>query len=234
MTNLWNAFLTTAHGWGMGSMVLRFILAAVAGTLIGIDREFKNRGAGVKTHVLVCIGAAMAIMTSQFIGVTMPEMKSDISRLGAQVISGVGFLGVGTIIVTGKNQVRGLTTAAGLWASACVGLAFGIGFAEGGLIATALILFTLKVLNQMDLSIHKNARIFDLYIEFASNESLIQFKKELRQKGVRITNFNVAKNAIKGAGPTATMTVEIPKASTRGAFIEDLNTIDYIIYAEEL
>ncbi len=68
MTNLWNAFLTTAHGWGMGSMVLRFILAAVAGTLIGIDREFKNRGAGVKTHVLVCIGAAMAIMTSQFIG----------------------------------------------------------------------------------------------------------------------------------------------------------------------
>jgi len=121
------------HGWSMGSMIVRLLLAMAAGMLVGVDRERKNRGAGMKTHVLVCIGAALAMMTSEYIYHEFPDARADMARIGAQVVSGVGFLGVGTIMVTGKNQIRGLTTAAGLWASACAGIAIGIGFVEGAL-----------------------------------------------------------------------------------------------------
>ena len=159
---LWKEMLEIAQGWSLEALIIRMFWAMLVGTLIGIDREMKNRSAGIKTHVLVCIGAALVMMTSQYIQVAFPEVKADLNRIGAQVISGVGFLGVGTIIVTGKNQVRGLTTAAGLWACACCGLAVGIGFIEGTVIALIFIMFTLKVLNLLDVRIHKNAKILDI------------------------------------------------------------------------
>lgn len=115
-------------------LALDSLFSLVAGTLIGLDRSMKRRGAGIKTHVLVCLGSALVMMTGQFIQLNY-EGTMDVARMGAQVISGVGFLGVGTIIVTGHNQVKGLTTAAGLWACACIGLAIGIGFVDGALLA---------------------------------------------------------------------------------------------------
>ena len=125
----------------MVSVTIRLLLALAAGTLIGIDRGMKRRGAGIKTHVLVCLGATLVMMTGQYTFNYFGQ-GHDVSRLGAQVISGVGFLGVGTIIVTGRNQVRGLTTAAGLWACACIGLALGIGFYEGAFVMLLLVLLT--------------------------------------------------------------------------------------------
>ena len=103
----WTYLVETAKGWSMEANVIRFVFALLAGTLIGIDREYKNRGAGIKTHVLVCLGSAMVMMTSHYIAVTYPDIKSDVTRIPAQVISGIGFLGVATIIVTGKTQVFG-------------------------------------------------------------------------------------------------------------------------------
>ena len=120
------------QGWGWAAITLRLAIAAVVGILIGLNRELKNR-------VLVCVGSALATMTSEYVSIAFPG-QGDINRIGAQVISGVGFLGVGTIIITGKKQVRGLTTAAGLWACACAGIAIGIGFIEGTVIATAMII----------------------------------------------------------------------------------------------
>lgn len=127
-------FLIMIKGWSILSVGLRLAFSLVAGTLIGLDRSMKRRGAGIKTHVLVCLGSALVMMTGQFIQLNY-EGTIDVARMGAQVISGVGFLGVGTIIVTGHNQVKGLTTAAGLWACACIGLAIGIGFVDGALLA---------------------------------------------------------------------------------------------------
>ena len=125
----WQSFVAETAAWGAHAVFLRLLIATLVGLAIGIDREFHNKGAGIKTHVLVCIGAAMAMIVSEYVLHQFPDANGDINRIGAQVISGVGFLGVGTILVTGKNEVRGLTTAAGLWACACIGLAAGIGFA---------------------------------------------------------------------------------------------------------
>ena len=143
----------------MGSMLLRLTIALVVGTIIGIDREMKRRSAGIKTHVLVCLGAAIVMMTSQYMMQLYGTEAADLSRMGAQVISGVGFLGVGTIVVTGKNQIRGLTTAAGLWTCACVGLAAGIGYIEGAMLCLVFVVFTFKVLNALDHVVVKRSRL---------------------------------------------------------------------------
>lgn len=139
------------------------VVFTAVGMFIGIDRGLKRRGAGIKTHVLVCLGSTLVMLTSEYMFRTFPDAKADMARLGAQVISGVGFLGVGTIMVTGRNQVRGLTTAACLWISACEGLAAGIGFVEGAAYGLVLIALTLKLLTKVDAMIHNHAKVFDFY-----------------------------------------------------------------------
>ena len=116
--------------WNLQNICIRVIAATVLGGIIGLDRGMKHRGAGTKTITVVCLGATLVMLTEQYIQIHFPGL-ANMNRLAAQVISGVGFIGVGTIIVS-RHRVRGLTTAATLWASACVGLAVGIGFVEGG------------------------------------------------------------------------------------------------------
>ncbi len=231
---LWKEMLEIAQGWSLEALIIRMFWAMLVGTLIGIDREMKNRSAGIKTHVLVCIGAALVMMTSQYIQVAFPEVKADLNRIGAQVISGVGFLGVGTIIVTGKNQVRGLTTAAGLWACACCGLAVGIGFIEGTVIALIFIMFTLKVLNLLDVRIHKNAKILDIYLEFENNKAVRQFTEDMHGLEVKISGFELAKSQIKGEGPSAIISLTVDDRKLRPVMLDTLRAMEYIRYAEEL
>ena len=231
---LWKEMLEIAQGWSLEALIIRMFWAMLVGTLIGIDREMKNRSAGIKTHVLVCIGAALVMMTSQYIQVAFPEVKADLNRIGAQVISGVGFLGVGTIIVTGKNQVRGLTTAAGLWACACCGLAVGIGFIDGTVIALIFIMFTLKVLNLLDVRIHKNAKILDIYLEFENNKAVRQFTEDMHGLEVKISGFELAKSQIKGEGPSAIISLTVDDRKLRPVMLDTLRAMEYIRYAEEL
>lgn len=131
-------------------LTARLILACILGGIVGYERESMNRPAGFRTHILVCVGAALVMITSEFI---FREYKGvanmDPARLGAQVISGIGFLGAGTIIREGFS-VRGLTTAASLWAVSCVGIAAGIGFYEGAIAATILIYLTLILLRKLE------------------------------------------------------------------------------------
>jgi putative Mg2+ transporter-C (MgtC) family protein len=136
---------------------LRLLLAGILGGIIGFEREHTNRPAGFRTHILVCLGSALVMVTSEFIFDKYHLLSNmDPTRLGAQVISGIGFLGAGTIIRDGIN-VRGLTTAASLWAVSCVGIAVGIGFYEGAIIATVLIFLTLIALKKTEtLLIRKN------------------------------------------------------------------------------
>ena len=105
-------------------VLVRLVTAMICGGVIGIERERKHRPAGFRTHILICIGAAMTTLTSQYIAFEL-QAVTDLARLGAQVIAGIGFIGAGTIIVTKRKNVKGLTTAAGLWASAIVGLCAG-------------------------------------------------------------------------------------------------------------
>ena len=115
------------------SVFVRLACAFICGGIIGIERSYKRRPAGFRTHILIFIGAAITTLTSQYLYLNM-HYFTDMARLGAQVVAGIGFIGAGTIIVTKRQNVKGLTTAAGLWTSAIIGLAFGGGFYEGGIL----------------------------------------------------------------------------------------------------
>ncbi|HHW49759.1 MAG TPA: MgtC/SapB family protein [Clostridiaceae bacterium] len=146
-------------------LLFRLFLACILGGLIGFEREHTNRPAGFRTHILVCVGSSLVMITSEFIFNEYSSIVNlDPARLGAQVISGIGFLGAGTIIRDGFN-VRGLTTAASLWAVSAVGIAVGIGFYEGAVFATVIIYLTLILLKKMELSFAKKKRHKIIYIQ---------------------------------------------------------------------
>lgn len=132
------------------TLLIRTLLAIVCAGIIGYDRDAHGAPAGFRTHILVCLGAMIAMSTGQYAAM---YYTTDIQRIGAQVVSGIGFLGAGSIIVN-KRHITGLTTAAGLWASACIGLAIGIGFYEGAIVGTAAVYFTERALR----GISKNIR----------------------------------------------------------------------------
>ncbi len=144
------------------SMIIRLALACLLGGIIGFEREHVHRPAGFRTHILVCVGSALVMITSEYIYYHFStHVNTDPARLGAQVISGIGFLGAGTIIKEGIS-VKGLTTAASLWAVSCVGIAVGIGFYGGAFIATAFIFITLVVAKktQTKMAVKKNIRLY--------------------------------------------------------------------------
>ncbi|MDO5417590.1 MAG: MgtC/SapB family protein [Lachnospiraceae bacterium] len=230
---MWGHFVAAAEGWSPLGMTIRMFSALLIGTAIGVDRGLKRRGAGIKTHALVCLGAALVMMTGEYINRRFAG-NMDISRLGAQVVSGVGFLGVGTIIVTGRNQVRGLTTAAGLWACACLGLAVGIGFVEGALITLVMVMFTLKILTRADTWMHTYAKVFDLYLEFPTNKSVSTFVDALHAEGIKICSFELGKSKIKGEGPNAILCIEVKDRKKRCTILNTIQQMDCVRFAEEL
>ncbi len=142
------------------TVLVRLIAALIFGGLIGIERGGSKHDAGLRTHIILCLGAASVMIASELIAVRFGGII-DITRLGAQVISGIGFLGVGSIIVTG-NRIKGLTTAAGLWTTGCVGLVTGAGFLEVAATIVLLMMFTMYVLRPLTLKISADNTTFQL------------------------------------------------------------------------
>ena len=174
------------------SIVLRLALAIICGGIIGIERGRKGRTAGFRTHVLVCIGAALTVLTNQYM--MQYFGGGDPARLGAQVINGIGFLGAGTIIVTGRHKVKGLTTAAGLWACACMGLAIGIGFYEAAIAACVLVLFVNSALHRMDNYVVSKSKVVEIYVEFGTVEDISGFIGKMRATDIRVSEIEITKN----------------------------------------
>lgn len=228
-----NDFLEMIKSWTMVSIVIRLLAAFIAGAIIGFDRAMKRRGAGLKTHVLVCLGATLVMLTGQFIQINY-DGNMDVARLGAQVISGVGFLGVGTIIVTGRNQVRGLTTAAGLWTCACIGLAIGIGFIEGAFLTLVLVVFSFKILSRIDSWVEKYAKSYELYLEFQTNQCVSTFINSMHEQELKISNFELGKSKIKGEGPNALICVEVKDKKRRLTILDEIRKMECVKYVEEL
>ena len=176
-------------------IVLRLLGAVIVGFAVGAQRARTSHPAGIRTHILVALGSCVVMVTScimyeQTIAV-FGTTPSDPARLGAQVINGIGFLGAGTILVTGRQQVKGLTTAAGLWASACTGLAVGAGFYECVLIAFAMIFLSIRLFPIVDAYIQENARDINLYMEFYSLGDISTIINQLFEGIFKtITSFN--------------------------------------------
>jgi putative Mg2+ transporter-C (MgtC) family protein len=162
-------FLRSFNVW---TVLIRLALCVVVGGIIGMERGRQGRAAGMRTHILVCMGAALSAMMGFFITETLGA-AGDPMRISAQVVSGIGFLGVGTIMLKGRFQITGLTTAAGLWATAAIGLALGAGFIEGALIAFILSILTVTFLHKFETKLNRRLTRFGIYVEI-SNDTMIR------------------------------------------------------------
>ncbi len=216
------------------TIAIRLVLAFLCGAVIGIEREFKRRPAGFRTHILICLGAAITTLTSEYLALVM-HYNVDIARLGAQVIAGIGFIGAGTIIVTRWQRVKGLTTAAGLWASAIVGLAIGAGFYEGGLIATLLILFAELVLSKMEYRISNYTPEINLYIEYEDVSALNRVLDLYREKNVTVSNMTITRAAqADGLNACVIFSLRLPKSCPATELLNTLPEREGVLLVEEL
>lgn len=168
---------------------LRMLLAFLCGTAIGFERSYKNRPAGFRTHILVCLGATTASVTGIYLYLKM-GLPTDISRLGAQVVSGLGFIGAGTIIRTRNLSIKGLTTAAGLWATGVIGLALGAGFYEGGIFATLLVLVTEVFFSRLNALIRVSPE-FTIRLHYHHKPALDQVMRYCKDQKIAITNLKI-------------------------------------------
>lgn len=211
----------------------RIIVAVIVGGILGIERGRKNRPAGLRTYMLVCVGSCLIMLTNQYVYQSIGT--GDPVRLGAQVVSGIGFLGAGTIIVTKRNQIKGLTTAAGLWAAAAVGLALGIGFYEGALTAGLAIYLILTALQRWDDKMHQNAKVIELYIEQAEEHNLGSLIRQLRGMDVEIEGLQTENDgAIEDGARALIVTLRLRKKSNHPLIIKDIKKMDGVLYVEEL
>lgn len=203
-------FIELINGYNWVSVIFRLAVATVCGGVIGFDRGRKRRPAGFRTYMIVCIGAALTMLISQHL--FWRGYTTDLSRLGAQVVSGIGFLGAGTIIVTGRQQIKGLTTAAGLWASACMGLAIGAGFYFGALVGFLLVLFTMTVLSYVEGRIIASARNMNIYVEYTSSTDVGVLIDSIKKLDVKIYDIEIRRSrASEGVYPSSIISLKLPK-----------------------
>jgi putative Mg2+ transporter-C (MgtC) family protein len=215
------------------SIIVRTLLSVIIGGALGLERGRKNHPAGFRTYILVCFGATLVMMTNQYIFETF--QTGDISRLGAQVISGIGFLGAGTIIITGRNQVKGLTTAAGLWAAACVGLAIGIGFYKGAIIGGITVLCVMTILHKMDQLMREKSKQLDLYLEFNSPGGIGAFINLAKENNIGISDLQIINNEIYGEKAlTVLLSIEIKRNQTHAQVLQILECAEGLSCIEEL
>ena len=215
------------------AVAVRILIAIVAGGLLGLERGMKNRPAGMRTYMLVCVGSCLIMLTNQY--VFQVYGAGDPVRLGAQVISGIGFLGAGTIVVTRRNQIKGLTTAAGLWTSAGIGLALGIGFYEAAVIGSVAIFTVITLLQRMDNNLHRKSRQLEAYIELSEQISLGDFLRTVRDSGIEIYNVQREQGGdSEGKNRAYVATLKTKKRSNHEQILEQVADIPGVAYLEEL
>ena len=214
------------------AVVLRILAAIMIGGLLGLERGMKHRPAGLRTYMLVCVGACLVMLTNQYIFQVFGT--GDPVRMGAQVVSGIGFLGAGTIIVTRRNQIKGLTTAAGLWTSAGVGLALGIGFYEAAFIGAFAVFFVITLLQRMDNSLHRKSRQMEIYIELSKDTSLGDFLRAVRSRDIEIYNIQREQETESGDCRAYTASLKTQKRSIHSNVLEEIQEISGVVYMEEL
>lgn len=216
------------------SIALRIFLAIVCGGIIGIEREFKRRPAGFRTHILICMGAAITTLTSQYLYLYM-NYYTDMARLGAQVIAGIGFIGAGTIIVTRRKRVKGLTTAAGLWTSAIVGLALGAGFYEAGVLTSLLIFIAESIFSKLEDKLLNKSREINLYTEYTDKACLESMLKVYREENIKVLNIEITRSPeAEKPNACAIFSLRLNSQITADALIEKLTSIDNVVSVEEL
>lgn len=224
--------------YNIHDIVLRIVLAGILAGAIGLERELRSKEAGLRTHFLVGVGSALIMIVSQYGFADVLRYNNislDPSRIAAQVVSGIGFLGAGTIMVTSKNQIRGLTTAAGLWASACMGLAIGVGFYKLAIIGNLCIFAVIAILNKFDRKVYGKSRQIDAYVEFEDSHVLSEIVAYARERDYTIRNIQVIKNkAVDITKIGAILSLKTKDKVDHSLVIADLSELIGVCYIEEV
>lgn len=216
------------------AVVIRLLIATVCGSLIGWERVVRRHSAGIRTFSLVSLGSAVAAALNLYLA-AMPGFDADVSRIPAGVVSGIGFLGAGTIIVTGRNQIKGLTTAASLWVASCMGMAFGAGYLIVGLSCFALVMLANLVLMKLTLQIEENSRYVSLYVEVEETNGIKQLRKKFAEMGYQINSINKTKDKTLSGNDSALMVeLDFGVKHSHQKLIDELNDLEYVSYVEEV
>ena len=212
------------------SVLVRLLLAIVLGGFIGLERSKNGRAAGLRTHILVCLGATIASMTGVYINSYYGA--GDVSRIAAQVISGIGFVSAGTILIRNKSTVIGLTTAACIWAVGTIGIAIGYGFYEAAIIGALLMFFVTSVLNALDSKLRHDMREISIYIEFIDAKLVNQTIAEIKKDNIEIESLSVNKAQCQlPNGVGVELLIHISKKKDVDAFIAELNNSANVHFA---
>lgn len=215
------------------SMTVRLLLAMLGGGIIGATRGRKQHAAGMRTHLLVCVGAACAVMVGQFSSTRLGS-TGDSMRIAAQVVSGIGFLGAGSIIVTGRSHVTGLTTAAGLWASACMGIAAGAGYYECAIMMCVVIYVSLVTLDKLDSAYIKSSKLIVAYIETDANVRMSTLLRGFAEIGLEMASIEqLGRDNDEFCGYKVELEIIAPKLRHDDA-IARLGDIEGVSFVEEM
>lgn len=215
------------------AVAIRITVAFLLGGVIGLERGLKNRPAGLRTYMLVCVGSCLIMLTNQYIYQVFGT--GDPVRMGSQVVSGIGFLGAGTIVVTKHNQIKGLTTAAGLWASAAVGLALGIGFYEAAFLGGIVIFVVLTVMHSWDNRMHRNSKFLEIYFELSNLVSLGEFMRCIRNLGIEIDGIQLEHdNSNENGFRSFIATLKLTEKHKHDDIFSAIRSINGVAYVEEL
>ncbi len=232
--SVWDEIMAYLRELTTITMIIRVALAGIAGGIVGLEREVHGRAAGMRTHMLVCLGAALSALIGCYLSVSMAEMgiNSDAQRTGAQVMSGIGFLGAGTILVKKANsRITGLTTAAGLWATAAIGLAMGYGLYEAAFVTVFVVVLAFTVVSHLETRVNRKRQRMFVYLEVDSVESVRSMTdllvNEFGAKELQVTPPR------SGTAPHVGLEalIRVPPKVTVEAKIKKLHKIDHVVFA---
>ena len=224
------SFLDNVRGIEFSAVAIKLVLSCLCGLVIGLERSSKNRPAGFRTHILVCMGGAAAALTGLYIYLGL-QLPADISRIGSQVISGLGFIGAGAIIITKKQTIKGLTTAAGLWTTGIIGLAIGNGYYELGLLGTALLLLAESFFFSIGRKIQSPPQ-YGLLLTYNEKDSLDHVLRHCKDSHMSIVNLRI--RSLDNDEDASYIADVVLRGNVRSeAMVEQLRRMPGIVSAEE-
>ncbi len=225
-------FLREINLW---TVILRLLLAVLCGGVVGMEREVHGRAAGLRTHMMVAVGAALTTLIGVFSLDVLEVTWADPMRIGAQVISGIGFLGAGTILLKrGNPQITGLTTAAGLWVTAVIGLAVGAGFYEGAVLTALVSLLIFTLVSKLEFLMNSKRQRLFVYIEIDDVNVVSAFADRLGEElsAVEIQVTPPRSGTAGNVGVEAL--IRIPKNESVSAKLHRLQSLEHVIFALQL
>ncbi len=216
------------------AVTIRLFLAAIFGSLIGWERVVKRHSAGIKTFALVSLGSAVATSLNIYLA-ELPGLNADVSRIPAGVVSGIGFLGAGTILVTGRQQIKGLTTAASLWVASCMGMAIGGGYLIIGTICFILVMLANLVLVQFSKAVEESSKYISIYIEVNKSGGAKKLTKWISEQGYKVSSMTKSKEkTLQSADVAILVDIDFDKRRLHHEVLDELNSLEFVSYVEEI